>query len=66
MKESPDLADVKGRLDSLAWELLYDRFRSVDVDLYYKLAEAYVDEFMRRDKRYRRDVKSEKSIENFD
>ena len=62
MKESPDLDEVKGRLDSLAWELLEARFPNVDVEIYYKQAEAYVDEFMRRDKRYRRNVESENPL----
>jgi len=56
--ESLDLAEVKGCLDSLAMELLKGRFPNVDVEPYYRLAEAYVEERMRRDKGYRRDVES--------
>ena len=58
MTESLDLAEVKGRLDSLALELLRGRFPNVDVEPYYRLAEGYVDERVRRDKGYSRDVES--------
>lgn len=53
------MAEVKGCLDSLALELLMGRFPNIYVEPYYRLAEAYVNERVRRDKRYRRDVESE-------
>lgn len=62
MRESLDLAEVKGRLDGIALELLKGRFPNVNVEPYYRLAEGYVDERMRRDKGYRRDVESENPV----
>lgn len=58
MMESLDLAEVKGCLDGLALEFLKGRFPNVDVEPYYQLAGGYVEERMRRDKRYKRDVES--------
>jgi len=52
----PSLLEVKASLNSLALELLRGRFPSVDVEPYYKVAEAYVDEAMRRSKGYRRNM----------
>jgi len=60
--ESLNLAEVKRRLDGLAVELLKVRFPHIDVESYYLLAEAFVDELMRRDKRYRRDKESENPV----
>lgn len=60
--ESLNLAEVKRRLDDLAVELLKARFPHVNVESYYMLAEAFVDELMRRDKKYKRDVQSENPV----
>ena len=49
-------------MDSLALELLKGRFPNVDVEPYYRLAEAYVGERVRRDRRYRRDVERESAL----
>lgn len=56
------MAEVKSRLDSLALELLRGRFPNVDVEPYYRLAEGSVEERVRRDKWYRRDVESENPV----
>jgi len=57
------LAEVKNRLDSLALELLRGRFPNVDVEPYYRLAEGYVEERMRRDEAYRRRMEGENPLE---
>ena len=61
--ESAHLFEVKASLDSLALELLRGRFPSVDVEPYYKLSGACVDETTRRDKRYRRNMRGNSSLE---
>jgi hypothetical protein len=58
-----DLAEVKGRLDSLALELLRGRFPSVDVESRYRVAEEMVEERMRRDKDYRQSVEGDKPLD---
>lgn len=62
VKESLDLAEVKGRLDNLALELLKTRFPNIDVEPHYRLAEAYVEELLRLDEEYRHDVQSESPL----
>lgn len=61
-KESPDLAEVKGRLDSLALELLKTKFPNTDVESHYRQAEAYVEVLLIQDEEYRRDVQSESPL----
>jgi hypothetical protein len=58
-----DLAEVKGRLDSLALELLRGRFPSVDVESYYRVADGMVEERMKQDKAYRWSVEGDKLLD---
>jgi len=53
---SLNLSVVKASLDSLALELLRGRFPNVDVEPYYRLSEACIDETMRRDEWYKRNM----------
>ena len=58
-----NLFEVKASLDSLALELLRGRFPNVDVEPYCRLSEAYVDETMRRDKWYKRNMRGNNPLE---
>jgi len=58
-----NLFEVKASLDSLALELLKGRFPNVDVEPYYRLSEAYIDETMRHDKWYKRNMRSDNPLE---
>jgi len=58
-----DLAEIKSRLDSLALELLRGRFPKVDVEPYYRVAEGLVEESMKQDKAYRREMEGDNPLE---
>lgn len=58
-----NLLEVKASLDSLALELLRGRFPNVDVEPYYRVAEAYIDETMRGSKGYRRNMRGNSLLE---
>jgi len=58
-----NLFEVKASLDRLALELLRGRFPNVDVEPYYRAAEAYVDETMRRDKGYKLNMRDNNPLE---
>lgn len=57
------LSEVKVSLDSLALELLRGRFPNVDVEPFYRAAETYINENMRRSKEYRRNMKGNTPLE---
>jgi len=59
----PSLLEVKASLDSLALELLRGRLPSVDVEPYYRVAEAYIDEAMKHSKGYRRNMGGNSPLE---
>jgi len=58
-----NLLEVKASLESLALDLLRGRFPNVDVEPYYRLSEAYIDETVRRDKWYKQRMRSDNSLE---
>lgn len=57
-----ELPDIMSSLDNLALQLLRKKFSGVDVEAYYRAAEAFVQENLRYDKNYRRDVTEEKPL----
>jgi len=63
VKGNPGLAEVKGRLDGLALELLRGRFPNVDVEPYYKVAETYIGETMRHNKGIKRNTPGNSPLE---
>lgn len=62
-KQSLNLAEIKTQLDNLALELLRGRFPKVDVKPYYRTAESLVEESMKRDKAYRRNMEGHTPLE---
>ena len=63
-KSNPmELSELQSSLDSLSLQLLRNRFLKVNIDAYFKTAEVYVQEALRHDKNYRRDVTEEKPLE---
>lgn len=63
VKGNPGLAEVKDHLDGLALELLRGRFPNVDVEPYYRVAETYIGETMKRDKGIKRNMRGNSPLE---
>lgn len=57
------LVKIKSCLDGLALELLRGRFPNVDVEPYYKMAEAYINNATRHNKVYRLNMGGNRPIE---
>jgi hypothetical protein len=57
------LTEIKGQLDGLALKLLKGKFPKVEVEAYYRVAEGLVEESMKRDKGYRRDMEGDNPLE---
>ena len=57
------LVKIKYSLDNLALELLKGRFPSVDVEPYYRLAEAYIEKTLRSNRAYRRNMMRNSTLE---
>jgi hypothetical protein len=62
-KQSLNLTEIKIRLEGLALELLKGRFPRVDVEPYYRVAEGLVEEGVKRDKAYRREIEGDTPLE---
>lgn len=58
-----ELSEIQSSLDSLSLQLLRCRFLKVNVEAYFKAAEACVQDTLRHDKNYRRDVAEDKPLE---
>ncbi len=57
------ISEIQSSLDSLSLQLLRDRFLEVNVEAYLKAAEVHIQETLRHDKNYRRDVAEDKPLE---
>ena len=62
-KQNLNIIQIKRQLDSLALKLLKGRFPKVEVEAYYRVAEGFVEESMKRDKAYRRDMEGDNPLE---
>ena len=58
-----NLSEIKTSLDRLALELLRGKFPNVNVEPYYRMSEAYIDETLRHDKQYKHNMKSDNPLE---